>query len=59
VVVKARGGKRGAAAGDTLGVLVGRMGVGLEMGHLALCCRDGKLLEPPLPRMRNESKSEP
>jgi hypothetical protein len=31
----------------------------LEIRHLDLCCIDGKLLDPPPPRMRNESKREP
>jgi hypothetical protein len=31
----------------------------LELRHLDLCCKDGKLLDPPPPRMRNESKREP
>jgi hypothetical protein len=48
-----------AAVTKLFRVLEERWRSALEVRHLDLCCRDGKLLDPPVPRMRNESKLEP
>jgi PilZ domain len=48
-----------AAVTKLFRVLEERWRGALEMRHLDLCCKDGKLLDPPPPRVRNEGKRKP
>ena len=48
-----------AAVTKLFQVLEVRWRSAVEVRHLDLCCRDGKLLDPPPPRVRSESDREP